>query len=133
MELNHINLVVKDVDAAIKLFSAHLGFELITNRNSKMAVMQNNRTFVLVIWGQVMNNEKELPKYPANFHIGFYQDDESEVNRIYEKIMYEEYVRVEGKPNKMRNTFGFYFYFEDLMIEISVNPFNSNSILKNSR
>ncbi|RKF37071.1 hypothetical protein BCY89_05315 [Sphingobacterium siyangense] len=125
MELNHINLVVKDVDIAIKLFSAHLGFELIANRDSKMAVMQNNGTFALVIWGQVMNKEENFPDYPANFHIGFYQDNETEVIQIYEKIRDEEYVRVKGKPKKMRKTFGFYFYFENLMIEISVNPFIS--------
>lgn len=123
MELNHINLVVKDVDTAIKLFSEYLGFELITNRNSKMAVLQNNKTFALVIWGQVMNNEENLPEYPANFHIGFYQEDENEVSQIFEKIRTEQYIRLDGQPKKMRNTFGFYFYFENLMIEISVNPF----------
>lgn len=90
-----------------------------------MAVLQNNRTFALVIWGQVMNKEEKLSEYPSNFHIGFYQDNENEVMRIYEKIRYEEYVRVDGKSKKMRNTYGFYFYFENLMIEITVNLFNS--------
>lgn len=123
MELNHINLVVKDVDKAIELFGKHLGFELITNRNSKMAVMQNNRSFALVIWGQVMNNEESIPDYPANFHIGFYQKDESAVCSIYDKIKDEKFLKIDSEPKKMRNTFGFYFYFENLMIEISINPF----------
>ncbi|CEJ72041.1 hypothetical protein BN1195_04398 [Chryseobacterium oranimense G311] len=123
MELNHINLVVKDVDKAVELFSTHIGFELITNRNSKMAVMENNKKFVLVIWGQVMNNKEKIPDYPENFHIGFYQEDENAVHQIYHKIKDEPYLKVESLPKKMRNTFGFYFYFENLMIEISVNPF----------
>ncbi|UWX61108.1 VOC family protein [Chryseobacterium oranimense] len=123
MELNHINLVVKDVDKAVELFSTHMGFELITNRNSKMAVMENNKKFALVIWGQVMNNEEKIPDYPENFHIGFYQEDENAVHHIYHKIKDEPHLRVESVPKKMRNTFGFYFYFENLMIEISVNPF----------
>lgn len=123
MELNHLNLVVKDVDKTIELFEKHLGFELITNRNSKMAVMQNSRSFALVIWGQVMNNEENIPDYPANFHIGFYQKDENAVREIYDKIKDENFLKVDNEPKKMRNTFGFYFYFENLMIEISVNPF----------
>ncbi|PUV25293.1 MULTISPECIES: VOC family protein [Sphingobacterium] len=123
MELNHINLVVRDVDKAVELFSTHMGFELIINRNSKMAVMENNKKFALVIWGQVMNNEEKEPDYPKNFHIGFYQEDENSVYHVYDKIKDELYLRVEDVPKKMRNTFGFYFYFENLMIEISVNPF----------
>jgi len=123
MELNHLNLVVKDVDKTIELFEKHLGFELISNRNSKMAVMQNNRSFALVIWGQVMNNEENIPDYPTNFHIGFYQKDENAVCEIYDKIKDENFLKVDNEPKKMRNTFGFYFYFENLMIEISVNPF----------
>ncbi|WP_293788832.1 VOC family protein [uncultured Pedobacter sp.] len=49
MSLNHINLVVKDVDKAVSLFAGYLGFNLITNRNSKMAVLENTRHFVMVI------------------------------------------------------------------------------------
>mgnify|MGYP001152802541 CR=1 FL=1 len=123
MELNHINLVVKDVDKAVELFGTHMGFELLTNRNGKMAVMENNKNFALVIWGQVMNNEEKIPDYPQNFHIGFYQENENAVWQIYDKIKGELYLRMEGVPKKIRNTFGFYFYFENLMIEISVNPF----------
>ncbi|MFF5380983.1 VOC family protein [Pedobacter suwonensis] len=127
MELNHINLVVKDVNRAIELFHKHLDFELVTNRNGKMAVMQNNRNFALVIWGQVLNNEDKLPDYPANFHIGFYQEDEAAVHQVFNNIKNEAYVVMDGEPRKIRNTFGFYFYYENLMIEISINPFSTNA------
>lgn len=125
MELNHINLVVKDVNHTIELFHQYLGFELITNRNGKMAVMQNNSNFALVIWGQVLNNEDKLPDYPANFHIGFYQEDEAAVRQVFNNIKNEACIVKDGEPRKIRNTFGFYFYYENLMIEISVNPFNN--------
>lgn len=125
MELNHINLVVKDVNHTIELFHQYLGFELITNRNGKMAVMQNKSNFALVIWGQVLNNEDKLPDYPANFHIGFYQENEAAVRQVFNNIKNEAYIVMDGEPRKIRNTFGFYFYYENLMIEISVNPFNS--------
>lgn len=123
MNLNHINLVVKDVDKAVNLFTQHLGFNLIVNRNSKMAVMENGNNFALVLWGQVLNHQEHTPEYPDNFHIGFYQKDEEAVWQIYEKLRMESELRFESEPKKIRNTFGFYFFFENLMIEISVNPF----------
>lgn len=126
MGLNHINLVVKEVDQAVSLFANHLGFNLITNRNSKMAVLESNHQFVLVIWGQELNRKDEIPEYPENFHIGFYQEDEDAVWEIYQKLKDVEGLKLESEPKKIRNTFGFYFYFEKLMIEISVNPFKEN-------
>lgn len=126
MNLNHINIVVKDVEKAVHLFTQHLGFNLIVNRNSKMAVMENSNNFALVIWGQELNHKENIPEYPENFHIGFYQKDEQEVWDIYEKLKTEPTLQFDSEPKKIRNTFGFYFFFEKLMIEISVNPFKDN-------
>jgi catechol 2,3-dioxygenase-like lactoylglutathione lyase family enzyme len=126
MNLNHVNLVVKDVDRAVHLFAQYLGFHLIVNRNSKMAVLENNNNFALVIWGQALNKEENIPQYPDNFHVGFYQQDEEAVWEIYEKLKENDDLKLEAEPKKMRNTFGFYFYFEQLMIEISVSPFKEN-------
>lgn len=123
MNLNHINLVVKEVDQAVHLFTHGLGFSLIVNRSSKMAILENDHNFALVIWGQVLNKKEEVPEYPENFHIGFYQPDEEAVWELYNKLKEEESLKLEAEPRKIRNTFGFYFYFEQLMIEISVNPF----------
>lgn len=126
MVLNHINLVVKDVDKAVHLFANCFSFNLIVNRKSKMAVLANNENFALVIWGQVLNKKEELPEYPENFHIGFYQQDEESVWNIYRKLRQEEGLKFEAEPKLIRNTFGFYLNFENLMIEISVNPFKEN-------
>ena len=126
MNLNHINIVVQDVDKAVNLFTKHLGFSLIVNRNSKMAVLKNSNNFALVIWGQELNHTEHTPEYPENFHIGFYQKDEQEVWDIYEKLKQEADLQFENEPEKIRNTFGFYFFFEKLMIEISVSPFKDN-------
>ncbi|MDR6513480.1 VOC family protein [Chryseobacterium camelliae] len=126
MGLNHINLVVKEVDQAVSLFADYFGFSLITNRNSKMAVLERSHQFVLVIWGQELNRKDEIPEYPENFHIGFYQEDEGAVREIYNRLKEVEGLKLDSEPKKIRNTFGFYFYFEKLMIEISVNPFKEN-------
>ncbi|WP_295211196.1 VOC family protein [uncultured Chryseobacterium sp.] len=127
MNLNHINLVVKEVDQAVHLFTHGLGFRLIVNRSSKMAVLENDHNFALVIWGQVLNKKEEVPEYPENFHIGFYQPDEEAVWELYTKLKEDESLKLEAEPRKIRNTFGFYFYFEQLMIEISVDPFQEKT------
>lgn len=126
MSLNHINLVVKDVDKALHLFTNYFGFSMIANRNSKMAVLENNDQFALVIWGQVLNKREDIPEYPENFHIGFYQEDQEAVWNMYRKLREKEDLRLEAEPKPIRNTFGFYCYFEDLMMEISVNPFSES-------
>ncbi|WP_312508971.1 VOC family protein [Chryseobacterium culicis] len=123
MKLNHINLIVKNVDQAVALFTEHLDFQLIIDRNGKMAVLENNGSFALVIWGQVLNKTDGIPQYPSNFHIGFYQDNEAAVKSLYQKIRTVSGLQFESEPKRIRDTFGFYFYFENLMIEISVNPF----------
>lgn len=127
MNLNHINLVVKEVDQAVHLFTHGLGFSLIVNRSSKMAILENDHNFALVIWGQVLNKKEEVPEYPENFHIGFYQPDKEAVWELYNKLKEEESLKLEAGPRKIRNTFGFYFYFEQLMIEISVDPFQEKT------
>lgn len=127
MNLNHINLVVKEVDQAVHLFTHGLGFSLIVNRSSKMAILENDHNFALVIWGQVLNKKEEVPEYPENFHIGFYQPNEEAVWELYNKLKEEESLKLEAGPRKIRNTFGFYFYFEQLMIEISVDPFQEKT------
>jgi len=127
MSLNHINLVVKDVDTAVDLFANYFNFQLIVNRDSKMAIMESSHSFALVIWGQMLNKETDIPQYPKNFHIGFYQEDEEAVKKLYGDLKVENYLRFESEPKRIRNTFGFYFYYENLMIEVSVNPFKEYS------
>jgi catechol 2,3-dioxygenase-like lactoylglutathione lyase family enzyme len=120
MKINHINLVVTDVTKAIHLFENYLGFKCIENRKNVVGFLTNEDNFVLIFWAAKLN-KSDVVNYPENFHIGFYQQDEASVIRLYEAIKNEE-VTFDSEPQKLRNTFGFYFYFEKLMIEISVRP-----------
>lgn len=120
MKLNHINIVVTDISKAIRLFEKHLGFKCIDNRRDMIAVLTNTDEFALVLWCAKLNKEQTV-QYPENFHVGFYQPDRESVIAIYDQLQGEEVV-FDGEPKKMRNTFGFYFHFESLMIEISVIP-----------
>ncbi len=120
MQLNHINLVVTDVPAAIRLFEHHLGFTCIDNRRNVIAVLTGSNNFVVVLWSSALNKTDHVA-YPENFHIGFYQENKESVLALYEKLKSDQ-LTFDSEPRKMRNTFGFYFRFDSLLIEISVLP-----------
>lgn len=120
MRLNHINLVVTDVAKAIRLFEQHLGFTCLENRKDAVGVMRNEENFILIFWSSKLNKTTTV-SYPENFHIGFYQQDKEAVVKIYEGLKNED-VTFDSEPRKLRDTFGFYFHFDKIMIEISVLP-----------
>ncbi|MDJ1480913.1 VOC family protein [Cytophagaceae bacterium YF14B1] len=120
MKLNHINLVVTDIPKTIRLFENQLGFTCIQNRKDAIAVLTNTEEFALVLWSSKLNKEATV-HYPENFHIGFYQPDKEAVLTVYQNLKAEN-VTFESEPKNIRNTFGFYFYFDSLLIEISVIP-----------
>lgn len=120
MQLNHINLVVTDVPAAIRLFENHLGFTCIDNRRDVIAVLMGSDNFVMVLWSSTLNKADDVA-YPENFHIGFYQKNKESVLALYEKLRNEN-LAFDSEPKKLRSTFGFYFHFDKLLIEISVLP-----------
>lgn len=66
-----------------------------------MAVLENNDHFVLVIWGQVLNKKEDIPAYPENFHIGFYQEDQESVWDIFRRLREEEGLKFETEPKRM--------------------------------
>jgi len=122
MRLNHINLIVTDIAKAIELFVQHFGFTCIENRKDAIGVLTNEEKFVIILWASKLNKTTEIC-YPENFHIGFYQEDQEAVVRIYEGLKASGGELVfDSEPRKLRDTFGFYFHFDKLMIEISVMP-----------
>ena len=120
MKINHMNLVVTDVAEAVRLFENYLGLTCIENRRNAVAVLTDENDFVLIFWSSKLNKTGEV-NYPENFHIGFYQPDKASVLKIYDELQRAP-VKFESAPGKLRNTFGFYFYFDRLMIEISIRP-----------
>ncbi len=117
MTLNHLNLVVPDVSRAILLFETHFGFTCVENKGrDSIAILRNSDDFVLVLMSSRLNKSENV-SYPENFHIGFLQKDKESVIQIYEKLQTERLV-FESEPRKIRDTFGFYFHFDNVMIEI---------------
>lgn len=115
MKLNHINLVVNNVAEAIHFFETYFNFKCIEIKGDNIiAILTNEDDFTLV----VMKSKSGNVTYPESFHIGFLQQNKEEVNQIYHQLKTAGMVG-EQQPRKIRDSFGFYFNFENIMIEIS--------------
>ena len=76
MRLQHLNLATSDVSTLAAFFERFFGFTPYAARGDALVVLRNKEDFILT----VMRGKKgEAPDYPANFHIGFYYDEASEV------------------------------------------------------
>lgn len=114
MKLNHINLVVSNVAEAIKLFETYFDLKCTDIKGDNIvAILKGTDDFTLVI----MTDKNGQITYPSAFHIGFMQDNENEVTRIYTSLK-NGGIDVGQEPRKIRDSFGFYFNFDTLMIEV---------------
>ena len=114
MKLNHINLVVTNVTTAIQFFEKYFDFKCTeTKGDNIVAVLKGIDDFTLVI----MKSKDGEPQYPHAFHIGFMQDSMQQVSDIHTKLKNDGF-DVGPEPKNIRDSFGFYFTFEGVMIEV---------------
>lgn len=114
MKLNHINLVVNNVGDAIHFFETYFKFKCIEVKGENIiAILKNEEDFTLVV---MIGKDDELI-YPKAFHIGFMQQSAEDVKNIYNQLKTAG-VAGDQEPRKIRDTFGFYFNFENIMIEV---------------
>ena len=114
MKLNHINLVVSNVAEAIIFFETYFNFKCTDIKGDNIvAILKGADDFTLVI----MTNKDGKTIYPDAFHIGFMLDNTNAVTETYEKLK-NGGVDVGQEPRKIRDSFGFYFTFENIMIEV---------------
>lgn len=114
MKLNHINLVVPNVGDAVNLFETYFDFECTDIKGDNViAVLKGADDFTLVI----MANKDGQVTYPGAFHIGFMLDDLNSITETYEKLK-KGGIAVGKEPGKIRESFGFYFTFDNIMIEV---------------
>lgn len=115
MKLNHINLLVTNVADAIKLFETYFGFKCTSIKGEHMVAMLIGADgFTLVL----MAAKNDQANYPDAFHIGFILESEESVTRLYEQLQMGGVVDAHP-PKKIRDSFGFYFKFENLLIEVT--------------
>jgi predicted enzyme related to lactoylglutathione lyase len=114
MKLNHINLVVSNVANAIFFFETYFNFKCTDIKGDNIvAVLKGTDDFTLVI----MTNKDGQVNYPDAFHIGFMLADADAVTKTYEKLK-NGGVAVGQEPKKIRDSFGFYFNYDNIMIEV---------------
>lgn len=117
MKLNHINLVVPDVATACSFFEQYFDFTTEEVKGDHMiAVLNGKDSFVLVLMAAALNKTGPVT-YPDAFHIGFLTDTRGEVERIYERLHAGGHAT--KAPQKIRDSFGFYFHMQGVMIEVS--------------
>ena len=104
MKLNHVNLPVADVSATRDFFEKHFGFQCIAEPTDANVVLTDNAGLVLTISNFDRADEVTYPKW---FHVGFMQDSDDKVDKIYDQL------KTAGvKPDKPRNMHGAHtFYF----------------------
>ena len=114
MKLNHINLVVGNVEAATHFFETYFDFKCIHIKGDNVvAILKGTEGFTLVI----MKDKAGNPNYPGAFHIGFMLNSEGKVIETYQKLKTAGFIS-EQEPKKIRDSFGFYFTFENILIEV---------------
>jgi len=114
MKLNHINLVVGDVADATNFFETYFDFKCTDRKGDDMvAVLKSPENFTLVI----MKNKEDEPVYPNAFHIGFMLESEVMVTDKYQQLKTAGIISA-PEPKKIRDSFGFYFTYQNIMFEI---------------
>src|SRR5580692_6558335 len=101
MNLNHLNLPVKNVAEARQFFTTWFDFTCSDSKpNDTLAVLTGADGFILVLMNQHLN-EQGNHTYPDAFHIGFYLAGESEVMDMHRKLQAGGIV-IEQAPQRMR-------------------------------
>jgi catechol 2,3-dioxygenase-like lactoylglutathione lyase family enzyme len=104
MKLNHLDLQVPDVRAAVAFFERSFDLELCSNPSSPaIAILSDRHGFTLVL--QRMQDPHAT--YPEGFHLGFLLDGEAEVRERHARLVAEGAVPVTAL---IENNRGVMFY-----------------------
>lgn len=118
MQLNHLNLCVRNLAEARAFFQDHLDFQFLEQKGEAVAVLSDGYGFTLVLSNQQAFGHPEQP-YPEGFHVGFIQESSAQVDQMYQRLAATS-VQIGHEPRKMRGSYGFYFTaLNDVLFEIS--------------
>jgi catechol 2,3-dioxygenase-like lactoylglutathione lyase family enzyme len=108
MKLNHLNLVVPDLDAAQELFTGTFGFRVMLRRGDALAALTGTDGFTLVLADSRRFGGDGAPQYPEGFHVGFLQETREAVDALYARLATAP-VEIGHAPRMMHGSYGFYF------------------------
>jgi catechol 2,3-dioxygenase-like lactoylglutathione lyase family enzyme len=105
MKLNHLNLTVSDVPAASEFLVKYFGLRSMGGNAGMGFLTDEDDT-----WGFVLTlmkgGQKEPFKYPGNFHIGFFVENNEKVDEIYRHLKDDGHAA--EPPEHHNHGYGFY-------------------------
>jgi len=107
MKLDHLNLVVPDLDAAQELFTTTFGFDLTMRRGAALAALTGEDGFTLVLADSRRCGGDGAPRYPKTFHVGFLQESREAVDALHARLAAAP-VELGQAPRMMHGSYGFY-------------------------
>jgi lactoylglutathione lyase len=104
MRLNHLNLTVTDVPAAAAFLETYFGMRSQDGErtNKNFTVLFDDAGIILTLMKAGHGTEV---KYPANFHIGFTQENAERVNEIYRQLAADGF---DVQPPQQHHAWTFY-------------------------
>lgn len=105
MKLNHLNLTVTDVPETQKFLEKYFGMRGMGGNNN-IGFLSDDNGMLLTLTSMKVGRQTEV-KYPANFHIGFGQPGEHEVNEINRRLKEDGFDVPE--PSRQHGSWTFYF------------------------
>jgi catechol 2,3-dioxygenase-like lactoylglutathione lyase family enzyme len=123
MRLNHLDLHVPDVDAAVAFFTRYFDLTLIDVRgNGALAILSDGQGLELVLSqpAEKLGATDQLGR-PVSYHVGFIVDDRTSVDRI-NAAMIADGLDVRP-PREMRG--GWLFYCSapgNVLVEVGARP-----------
>lgn len=108
MRLNHVNLVVEDLDGAQDFLRRSFGLVLLDRKGDAVAVMDDGHGFTLVLSNAQAFGGEVPVRYPEGFHVGFILETREAVDRAHERL-HAAGVDADHGPRPMRESYGFYF------------------------
>jgi catechol-2,3-dioxygenase len=116
MRLNHIDLPITDLAAAVHYFVTGFGFTPQPTAHAGMAILRADDGFVLVL------QQDSEARYPSSFHVGFLQPNDEAVHAVYRRLTEAE-LPVPAPP---ANSYGALAFFcmapGGIRIEVSHRP-----------
>ena len=84
MSLKHLNIAVPDVAQTVAFLETYFDFHCLEIKGDNViTILADNDDFILSVSNFTKN---EVPRYPADFHIGFVQKSPEQVMDIYERL-----------------------------------------------
>lgn len=115
MQLNHVDLSVPDLDAAVAFFETGFGFKVVS-RFEGMRILVGEGPFVLAL------THCAEPRYPESLHIGFLQTSPEAVSAAYERLL-EAGIAVAAPPASKYGAFIFHCQVPGgVQVEIAYRP-----------